>query len=187
MQGPTNMAATNPVPTVDDAALLKDGTIAIVRTSDYHIDWIAPDGRTTSGPPIQTDWVRITDSMKIAIIDSVRRQDSTQDARNVTAAIARGGIVPTPPKLRYVEPSDTPDRRSPFISGSTRVDAEETFVMVSRSTPAGGAVFDVIDRHGARGLGVQLSWRGRLPDSVPASSTSASRFGPRSRASPRSS
>jgi hypothetical protein len=59
----------NPLPEVDDWAILPDGTIAIVR-KDYHVDFIDGDGNRTSGPKIPFEWQRLTDSMKVAIIDS---------------------------------------------------------------------------------------------------------------------
>lgn len=37
----------DPFPTIDDWALLSDGTLALIRGSDYHIDWISPDGKKT--------------------------------------------------------------------------------------------------------------------------------------------
>ena len=59
----------NPLPEVDDWAVLPDGTIAVVR-KDYHVDFVDADGTRTSGPKIPFDWQRLTDSMKVAIIDS---------------------------------------------------------------------------------------------------------------------
>ena len=59
----------NPIPEVDDWAVLPDGTIAIVR-KDYHVDFVDADGKLTSAPKIPFDWQRLTDSAKTAIIDS---------------------------------------------------------------------------------------------------------------------
>jgi hypothetical protein len=59
----------NPIPEVDDWAVMPDGTIAILR-KDYHVDYIDADGKKTSGPKIPFDWQRLTDSAKTAIIDS---------------------------------------------------------------------------------------------------------------------
>src|SRR5690349_22951223 len=61
----------NPMPEVDDWAVLSDGTIAILR-KDYHVDYIDADGKKTSGPKIPFDWQRLTDSAKTAIADSVK-------------------------------------------------------------------------------------------------------------------
>ena len=59
----------NPIPEVDDWAVMPDGTIAILR-KDYHVDFVDADGKKTSGPKIPFDWQRLTDSAKTAIIDS---------------------------------------------------------------------------------------------------------------------
>ena len=59
----------NPIPEVDDWAVLPDGTIAVLR-KDYHVDFVDADGKRTSAPKIPFDWQRLTDSAKTAIIDS---------------------------------------------------------------------------------------------------------------------
>lgn len=62
----------NPLPVVDDWAVLPDGSIAFVRGRDYHVDWRAPDGTVTSSPKIAFDWQRLTDDDKVAFLDSLR-------------------------------------------------------------------------------------------------------------------
>jgi len=66
----------NPLPEADQWTMLKDGTVAIVRAHDYHIDWVAPNGTVASSPPIAHEWIHLTDSLKAAILDSARRADS---------------------------------------------------------------------------------------------------------------
>jgi hypothetical protein len=61
----------NPLPQGDDWAILPDGTIALVRGRDFHIDWVGPQG-ITSAPKIPFDWERLTDEGKVAFIDSAR-------------------------------------------------------------------------------------------------------------------
>src|SRR5262249_18443800 len=46
----------NPLPETDEWALLPDGTVAIVRAHDYHIDWISPDGTQSSTPKMPFAW-----------------------------------------------------------------------------------------------------------------------------------
>ncbi len=62
----------NPLPTVDEWAMLPDGSIAVVRGRDYHVDFIRPDGTRSSSPKIPFDWQRMTDEDKVAFIDSVK-------------------------------------------------------------------------------------------------------------------
>jgi len=44
------------LPDNDDWALLSNGTVAIVRGQDYHIDWIRPDGGRSSTGKLPFDW-----------------------------------------------------------------------------------------------------------------------------------
>jgi len=62
----------NPLPQGDDWALLPDGTIALVRARDYHVDWLSPEGKVTSSPKIPFNWERLTDEGKVAFLDSAK-------------------------------------------------------------------------------------------------------------------
>jgi hypothetical protein len=62
----------NPLPVVDEWAVLSDGSIAFVRGRDYHVDWVSPDGSRSSSPKMPFEWQRLTDEDKIAFIDSVK-------------------------------------------------------------------------------------------------------------------
>ena len=131
----------NPMPAADAWALMPDGTVAAIREHDYHIDWIAPDGSTTSSPKIQHEWAHVTDSAKAAILDSVKHADSLDMAKEqatvdsaIAAAKKRGAVVTTnpgglisvadpngetsyygtPAPPQYVDPNDLPDYYPPF-------------------------------------------------------------------------
>jgi hypothetical protein len=62
----------NPLPVVDDMTLLPDGSVALVRGKDYHVDFINVDGSKVSAAKIPFDWQRLTDEDKVALIDSVK-------------------------------------------------------------------------------------------------------------------
>ncbi|HYD51946.1 MAG TPA: hypothetical protein VEA99_04940 [Gemmatimonadaceae bacterium] len=83
----------NPLPVVDDWAVLSDGTIALVRGKTYHVDFIDPDGTRRSAAKVPFEWQRLTDEQKVAFIDSVKvvraRTDSIARA-NVAAGTATG-------------------------------------------------------------------------------------------------
>jgi hypothetical protein len=51
--------------------MLSDGSIAIVRGRDYHVDWLGSQG-TTSSPKIPYEWERMSDDQKVAFIDSAK-------------------------------------------------------------------------------------------------------------------
>ena len=48
-----------PLSPADAWGVAEDGRVVIVRTGDYHVDWIEPDGSVTSGPPVTYTPVRI--------------------------------------------------------------------------------------------------------------------------------
>lgn len=70
----------NPVPQVDEWAVLSDGSVAFVRGQDYHVDWIRPDGSTFSSTKLPFDWKRLTDEDKQKLIDSARTAIEKQQA-----------------------------------------------------------------------------------------------------------
>jgi hypothetical protein len=80
----------NPLPLVDDWAVLADGSIAIVRGQDYHVDFIDAGGAVTSGAKVPFDWQRLDDDAKIAVIDSAKTAFET------ARAAAASGAPPAP-------------------------------------------------------------------------------------------
>jgi hypothetical protein len=86
-----------PVPTEDSWTVLSDGTLAIVRGEDYHVDWLLPDGSNMSTPKLPFDWKRLTDADKQHMIDSARIVwDSLMLIRNkrVGSMDVNGNIIP---------------------------------------------------------------------------------------------
>jgi hypothetical protein len=99
----TLVVAYNPLPVADDWALLPDGTVAVIRVIDYHVDFIRADGGRVSGPRIPFDWQHLDDAMKIAFVDSAKaamqalsptREFRIADSRE-RAPAAMFGIAPT--------------------------------------------------------------------------------------------
>jgi hypothetical protein len=90
---------TEPVALTDDWAQLSDGSIAVVRGRDYHVDWIAPGGSVRAGPKMPFDWKRFTDEEKQHLIDSVRDMAAaryTQQMAQFKAAPPADGAPPLP-------------------------------------------------------------------------------------------
>jgi hypothetical protein len=83
---------TDPAPLVDDWAMASDGSIAVIRGQDYHIDWIKADGSTFSTPKLPFDWKRMTDEDKQRLIDSVRAEESPK----MSAALSQRRAAPPP-------------------------------------------------------------------------------------------
>ena len=63
----------SPISTIDDWTVLPDGSIAILRGADYHIDWIDGADARSSSPKMPFDWKRLSDEDKAALIDSTRK------------------------------------------------------------------------------------------------------------------
>ena len=76
----------NPLPVVDEYAVLSDGRLAIVRGRDYHVEFIDAAGKTTVAPRIPFEWKRLTDEEKVAFIDSVKAATDRATAAGGSAA-----------------------------------------------------------------------------------------------------
>ena len=74
----------NPLVTVDDWSVLTDGTLAMVRGQDYHVDVVNPKGEATKGAKLPFDWKRLTDEDKQALVDSART--ANENAQKAAAA-----------------------------------------------------------------------------------------------------
>ena len=61
------------MPVIDEWCVLSDGTVALVRGRDYHVDWIDADGTRRSTPRMPMAWRRLTDDDKRMKLDSLHR------------------------------------------------------------------------------------------------------------------
>ncbi|HYV95897.1 MAG TPA: hypothetical protein VE967_00430 [Gemmatimonadaceae bacterium] len=136
----------------DEWTMLPDGTIAIVRGQDYHIDWYAPDGTKSSTPKMPFDWRRITDEEKKhaidsigPILDSARTQMQPQTFQTPDGVQSRITITFEAPPM-----SALPDYESPIGPGSVRADLDGNVWIVPRTSAAaqGGLLYDVVNRKG---------------------------------------
>jgi hypothetical protein len=92
----TMTSIVNPLPVVDDWAVLSDGTIAVLRGRDFHADFVRADGRMTSAPKVPHEWQRLSDEEKVAYIDSTRTAMEKQRAEmraNAPAGAAGNRVV----------------------------------------------------------------------------------------------
>jgi hypothetical protein len=180
----TSMKVTPDIlPVVDDWTVCSDGTIAVVRGRDYHVDWLGADGKWRSTPKMPFDWQHLDDAQKTALIDSAltaikARRDSmgaiiaSRGAMPAGAAGGRGEVAavggrgrgggdgsgPPPPQLIDGRPalSDLPDYRPAFLRGSTRADAEGNLWIRTTTLVKGQPVYDVVNRQGTVVDRVQL-------------------------------
>jgi hypothetical protein len=76
----------NPLPVVDDWAVMNDGSIAIVRGREYRVEFLNADGSRTAGEKIPYEWQRLTDEDKAAFIDSTKAAMTRQRAASSGAS-----------------------------------------------------------------------------------------------------
>ena len=182
----TSMKITPDIlPVVDDWTVCSDGTIAIVRGRDYHVDWLGADGKWRSTPKMPFDWQHLDDAQKTGLIDSalaaIKARRDSMDAVVASrggmpisagmagaggAAVAVGGrgrgagdgSGAPPPQLidGRPAPTDLPDYRPAFLRGSTRADAEGNLWIRTTTLVKGQPVYDVVDKQGTIVDRVQL-------------------------------
>ena len=165
----------NPVEVIDDWAVLSDGSVAIVRGHDYHVDFVNADGSMTRGPKMAYAWEPLSDDGKAALLDSLRKAD--EDSRNnpgpaksisggssagggsaggassssASSSGASGFSAPAgdrpPPEFPAI--NELPDYRAPFAQGAVRPDADgHLWIKTTHHEASAGAVYDVVDRQG---------------------------------------
>jgi hypothetical protein len=83
----------NPLPQTDDWAILPDGTLALVRGRDFHIDFVDANKTITSAPKIPYEWQRLSDEDKVAYVDSARKAMEAQRASGQLGVFS-GATVP---------------------------------------------------------------------------------------------
>jgi hypothetical protein len=93
---------TNPLPIIDDWAVLPDGTIAFVRGHDYHVDYVNPDGTKTSAAKIPFEWQRLTDEDKVAFLDSLKAARARLGTNAPTIGFGGGGAGGGAPQMVIV-------------------------------------------------------------------------------------
>jgi len=140
---------------------MSDGTVALVREYDYHVDWLTGNGTLTSTPKMTFDWRRITLEEKQAIIDSTDKAFAAMRAKNPPPSVevqrATGNFVRP---LTLVEAPDLPDFYPPLSQGHVFADRDNNlWILPATTTLAGnGLVWDVVNRKG------EVFERVRLPE-----------------------
>jgi len=167
----------NPLPIFDEWAVTEDGSVAIVRGHDYHVDFIRQDGSKHSGPKIPFAWRPLTKADKEALVDSSRKARLVREQKSDNApgsnttglvssatlqARSTGAPVSSPPKFleREVEIDEIPEYWPPVRRGSIRADRDGNIWMLPTTSSAslkGELIYDVADGRG------NLLYRVRIP------------------------
>lgn len=140
-----------PFELTDEWAALEDGTIAIIRWRDYHVDWVKPDGTRESSPRTAWNWVRMSDEEKGSFIDTLKAVYQKNDSTSQSQMVMFGSPSSMPIfETLTVAPSEVPDYPPPFVPRATRVDREGRIWLLERANIGSKAplVYDVIDRTG---------------------------------------
>jgi hypothetical protein len=156
----------NPIQTVDDWTVLADGTLAIVRGIDYHVDFVSANGSVVAGPKIPFDWRPITDERKAAVLDSMKAMMSAAPAANAggangppnghSMAMMHGSMALT---MTLAPASALPDSYPAFEQDAARADADDNLwirTTATREGSVGGAIYDVVSRDGRLVQRVQI-------------------------------
>lgn len=127
---------TVPFAVIDDWVLMPDGTLAIVRGADLHVDWIAPNGRTRSTPPIAYERQEVTDSDKASFQRQLHAIDSMP-------------MLPRNMSFAQAEPDSFPRFKPPFAGRGARAASDGTIWLPARiRTPKSPEGYDVIGPDG---------------------------------------
>ena len=157
--GFTPSFATNPLPVVDDWTIVADGSVALVRGADFHVDWLSASLATSASAAIAFPWVELSADDKRRIADSARIAAESLRAR-MTQTAGRSGVTPSrgvSATISMVEADGLPDRRPAFRRGATLPDLEgRLWVEVTLPKRGGGPMYYVIDRDGKLVDRVQL-------------------------------
>jgi len=105
----------NPMPQADDWALLADGTVAVIRVLDYHVDYYRPDGSHVASDKLPFDWKRITDDDKVKLVDSLQTLAKAASQRAGGGGGFRMNFEPIPAEK-------LPDYYPPVRQGSSIAD-----------------------------------------------------------------
>lgn len=160
----------NPLLVVDEWAMLSDGTLAMVRGHDYHVDVVASNGTRVAGPKLPFDWKSVTDAEKQHLIDSTlaaqeKEKAATPDATALPNAVGvarvrvRSGVGLSIAR-KVADRREIPDYWPPIRYGATKADADGNLWILpttSAQSKAGELVYDVVNNRG------EMMHRVRLP------------------------
>jgi hypothetical protein len=147
------MVKQHPLPTVDDWAILPNGSIALIRGGDFHIDWIDQNGKSSSTGRIPFPWRGLSVASKRAYMDSVRYATDTaiaaQEIRLAERFRGTDNDPPEPIEPVYVSPGELPDRFPAFEANSTRADPDGVLWIRTTHRLHGRPVYYLVNRKGA--------------------------------------
>ena len=149
------LAKVNPLPQGDDWALLADGTLAVIRVIDYHVDYFAADGTKSSSRKLPFDWRRISDDEKTKLVDSLKIVAKEATDRQAAAAAAggannRGGFRAS---FEPVAAEKLPDYFPPIRAGTTLADRDGNLWLLPATSTIAAQLAQAMGAQGGGGFG----------------------------------
>jgi len=161
------VGGANPLMPRDEWTVFPDGRVAIVRASDYHVDWIMPNGTKRSTPPVRYTPIRMTAA-------EIRHEEGVRNAARAGqmsvmmtsdgSSTRRTAQMGPPAGATPLEPlTDWPEVKPPFRAGMQSVLARpngELWVRRTEGASAKGTLYDVFNAAGsvAYQVRVQEGW-----------------------------
>lgn len=126
-----------------------DGSIAVVRSADYHVEWTRADGTVVSGPPVSWRPVPVRDADKKAWVEAMAARGVmmmvTNDNGNLNASMRRGAGGRGAPSLDGFQ---WPETKPPFDASTVRASPDGR-LWVTRHVAAGDRpLIDIFDSGG---------------------------------------
>jgi hypothetical protein len=144
-----------------------EGRIAVVRSKDYHVEWLEPGGRVTRGPAVVFAVVPVTERDKLDYMRTFL--ENTSMGGRGSGSTNPTGLSPVPDEMlapdkvkEMAAQNPFAKTKPPFTELTPRVGPEQT-LWVERSLPLGAPrQFDVFDSTGRPVLRVTLPAGRRL-------------------------
>ena len=143
-----------PVPLSPEDAwgVASDGSVVVVRSGDYHVEWIHPDGRVTRGAPVSFQPIRIRQAEKEEYVAEQARSGGgirvgvTVENGQMSMQFSRGGET----EARAIDQYPWPEAKPPFYALRIPVDPMGR-AWVKRHVEAGEeSTYDVFGPDGDR-------------------------------------
>ncbi len=164
-----------PFPYIDASVVVSDGSLALLRSREYRLEWINADGTRALSPKLPFDWHPLPDAERTRLTDSINLGRTTEFATRLTTWVAdsaagtlqttsavtytAGGTrlerqvkVPRPVPPLLVDVADVPQYLPPTSRGAVVADADDNvWIRLLPFPPAtdADAIYDVVNRQGA--------------------------------------
>lgn len=153
----TVMMRGQPYAASDEWSVTPEGRVAVVRTGDYHVEWLG-GAAPVRGAPVRYDRLRIADADKQTYLENMRTTRNRMTVRVGGPGPGDGSSQNNSPPAPAASEFDWPEYMPPFPTRSTFLSPEgELWVRRSVSARDSTPVYDLFNASGA------LSGRVTLP------------------------